>query len=302
MNRRAIWSYMAKLTKPRTDDTRNRQPSATASLTSGRWTRRCRLREENRVGAGRMILAGLVTGSVLGAGFSVGGSAELSSATQRLHSMGEAPPKAVTGTALGRARTELRPPIAYEAAGPPPVARSLSRSRFLSGRPPVTRRHWICVGGGRFRTTGARRVESEGSQRHSFRHSLTTSCPRDVLAVGMVPCCGASPGGLSQACACGLPAVDSFTRLMWWLLSSSTGARKRAEIVKLLREQPRNARQIAIALSVDYTTARHHLRVLQQNRLVESTGDHYGQVYAVSPLLESRWDEYERIMGRQRMM
>jgi DNA-binding transcriptional ArsR family regulator len=95
--------------------------------------------------------------------------------------------------------------------------------------------------------------------------------------------------------------MDSFTRLLWWLLSSSAGARKRTDILKALRERPRNARQLAIALSVDYTTVRHHLRVLERNHLIESTGDHYGQVYTVSSLLESRWAEYERIASRQQV-
>ncbi len=92
--------------------------------------------------------------------------------------------------------------------------------------------------------------------------------------------------------------MDSVTRMMWWLLSSSAGAQRRIDILRLLREQPRNARQVATALSLDYTTVRHHLKVLVENRLVESSGAHYGQVYAISPVLEARWPEFEQIARR----
>ncbi len=93
--------------------------------------------------------------------------------------------------------------------------------------------------------------------------------------------------------------MDSFSRLLWWLFASSAGARTRAEIVGVLREEPRNAQQLALALGMDYSTIRHHLKVLQQNRLVESSGDHYGQVYSVTAVVEERWAEFEAI-GRRR--
>jgi DNA-binding transcriptional ArsR family regulator len=94
--------------------------------------------------------------------------------------------------------------------------------------------------------------------------------------------------------------LDSFSRLLWWLFSSSAGARSRTEIVRALRTEPRNAQQLAEALGIDYSTVRHHLKVLQQNRLLESSGEHYGQIYVLAPLLEERWEELERIVAKQR--
>ena len=67
-----------------------------------------------------------------------------------------------------------------------------------------------------------------------------------------------------------------------------------------LRVAPRNAQQLARELGVDYTTVRHHLRVLTENRLVESSGPHYGQVYSIAPLVEGRWSEVERILAGHR--
>ncbi len=94
--------------------------------------------------------------------------------------------------------------------------------------------------------------------------------------------------------------MDSFSRLLWWLFASSAGARTRGEIVAAIREEPRNAQQLALALRFDYSTVRHHLRVLQENRLVESSGEHYGQVYALTAVVEARWEELETIRRRHR--
>ncbi len=56
--------------------------------------------------------------------------------------------------------------------------------------------------------------------------------------------------------------MDSFERILWWLFAGSTGAVTRLEVLQAIKEQPRNAQQLTQALQVDYTTVRHHLRVL----------------------------------------
>jgi len=94
--------------------------------------------------------------------------------------------------------------------------------------------------------------------------------------------------------------LDSVSRLLWWLFASSAGARTRARVLSALRAEPRNAQQLARELDLDYTTIRHHLRVLTENRLIESSGPHYGQVYSVAPNVEARWEEIERIVARHR--
>ena len=93
--------------------------------------------------------------------------------------------------------------------------------------------------------------------------------------------------------------MDGFARLLWWLLSSSAGAPTRITVLRALREEPRNAQQLAVALHLDYSTVRHHLRVLTANHLVESTGPHYGQVYSLSTTLDARWADVEHILERK---
>ena len=92
--------------------------------------------------------------------------------------------------------------------------------------------------------------------------------------------------------------MDSVERILWWLFGSSAGASTRIRLVKVIREQPRNALQLAEALGLDYTTVRHHLRVLEKNGLVATAGDRYGQVYFLSSSMESHWDVFERIVGQ----
>ena len=94
--------------------------------------------------------------------------------------------------------------------------------------------------------------------------------------------------------------MDPFGRIMWWLFSSSTGAPTRVRIARALREEPRNAQQLAKSLDLDYMTVRRHLDVLRNNRMVETSGGPYGQVYFPSGLLEAHWTEFDRMVERPR--
>jgi DNA-binding transcriptional ArsR family regulator len=94
--------------------------------------------------------------------------------------------------------------------------------------------------------------------------------------------------------------MDSFERLLWWLFAGSAGARTRSLVLFSLREQPKNAQQLSQALHLDYTTVRHHLRVLETNKIVLAEGDKYGRVYFVSEGMEAHWQTLEGILKRTR--
>ena len=94
--------------------------------------------------------------------------------------------------------------------------------------------------------------------------------------------------------------MDSFGRLLWWLFGSSVGAPVRGKVVHAIREEPRNAQQLAELLDLDYTSIRHHLRVLLKNQVVVTSRPRYGQVYFLSPATESHWDDLERILEKFR--
>lgn len=67
-----------------------------------------------------------------------------------------------------------------------------------------------------------------------------------------------------------------------------------------IREQPRNAQQLSQALNLDYTTVRHHLRVMESNRIVLTEGEKYGKIYFVSETIESHWDKLQEILKKTR--
>ncbi|MDA4134056.1 MAG: winged helix-turn-helix domain-containing protein [Thaumarchaeota archaeon] len=94
--------------------------------------------------------------------------------------------------------------------------------------------------------------------------------------------------------------MDSFERLLWWLFAGSAGATTRKLVLFSIKEEPRNAQQLSIALNLDYTTVRHHLKVLESNRLVLTAGEKYGRVYFVSDSMEAHWGKLLEIIQKNR--
>ena len=93
-------------------------------------------------------------------------------------------------------------------------------------------------------------------------------------------------------------AVESFVRVLWWLFGGSVGGGTRTRVLLAVRERPRNARQLAEALGLDYTTVRHHLRILLKNSLVVTSGETYGRLYFPSNAMESHWADLEAILEK----
>ena len=94
--------------------------------------------------------------------------------------------------------------------------------------------------------------------------------------------------------------MDAFERLLWWLFAGSTGANTRLQVLRAIKEQPRNAQQLSQLLKLDYTTVRHHLGVLEKNHLVQTEGERYGKLYFVSDVMEANWPKLEEIVSKTR--
>lgn len=97
------------------------------------------------------------------------------------------------------------------------------------------------------------------------------------------------------------PRMDPFERLLWWLFAGSVGARSRIDIVFALKKQPRNAQQLSEQLGLDYTTVRHHLSVLERNRILLTEGDKYGRIYFLSETMDSHWAQLEAILHKTKL-
>jgi len=97
---------------------------------------------------------------------------------------------------------------------------------------------------------------------------------------------------------CRLPCMHGVKRLLWWLLAGSIGGINRGRILEELFNQPRNANELARVLDLDYKTVRHHLQVLEKNRLITSMGSGYGKMYFPSDMLEENIAYFNEIWGK----
>jgi DNA-binding transcriptional ArsR family regulator len=84
--------------------------------------------------------------------------------------------------------------------------------------------------------------------------------------------------------------------LLGWLIAGTRGGPTRARIVETLKENPQNANQLATSLGMDYRTIRHHLNVLQKNKIITSVGEGYGITYFLSQTMEENYTVFEEIV------
>jgi len=84
-------------------------------------------------------------------------------------------------------------------------------------------------------------------------------------------------------------------RLLNYIILGTRGGYTRARIIHTLKEEPKNAHQLAERLGYDYSTIRHHLDVLADNSLLVASGDRYGQVYSIGPELDMNYELFLQI-------
>lgn len=84
-------------------------------------------------------------------------------------------------------------------------------------------------------------------------------------------------------------------KILWWLIAGTKGGINRARIINELNQRPYNAHQLAENLGLDYKTVRHHIKVLEDNHVITSTGEKYGTMYFISPQMEENYELFEEI-------
>ena len=90
----------------------------------------------------------------------------------------------------------------------------------------------------------------------------------------------------------------SLKYLLGWLIAGTRGGPTRAKIIEILKETPQNANQLATQLGMDYRTIRHHLKVLEKNRIITTAGEGYGTTYFLSQAMEEHYELFEEIVKR----
>jgi len=86
--------------------------------------------------------------------------------------------------------------------------------------------------------------------------------------------------------------------LLGWLIAGTRGGATRAKMIEILKDTPQNANQLANLLGMDYRTIRHHIEVLEKNRIITSAGEGYGKTYFLSPAMEENYVLFEEIMKK----
>ena len=92
--------------------------------------------------------------------------------------------------------------------------------------------------------------------------------------------------------------IRSLKYLLGWLIAGTRGGPTRAKIIEALKETPQNANQLATSLKMDYKTMRHHLEVLEKNKIITSIGDRYGATYFLTQTMEENYAMFEEIMKK----
>jgi len=92
--------------------------------------------------------------------------------------------------------------------------------------------------------------------------------------------------------------MRSLKYLLGWLIAGTRGGPTRAKMIEALKETPQNANQLATRLKMDYKTMRHHIEVLEKNKIITSVGDRYGSTYFLSQTMEDNYILFEDIVKR----
>jgi len=84
-------------------------------------------------------------------------------------------------------------------------------------------------------------------------------------------------------------------KMLYWAILGTRGGLNRAKIIKKINKMPCNAHQLAEELSLSYRTIRHHLKILEDAKIVKPTGERYGKIYFLSEEMEKNYDDFEVI-------
>ncbi|MDP3065916.1 MAG: winged helix-turn-helix domain-containing protein [Methanobacteriaceae archaeon] len=87
-------------------------------------------------------------------------------------------------------------------------------------------------------------------------------------------------------------------KLLWWIIAGTKGGVNRARIIESLHQRPYNAHQLAEKLELDYKTVRHHIKILEQNKIISSSGEKYGTMYFLSAQMDENYDIFKDIWGQ----
>jgi DNA-binding transcriptional ArsR family regulator len=91
------------------------------------------------------------------------------------------------------------------------------------------------------------------------------------------------------------PYEANIKRVLWYVLAGTKGGLTRIKIIELLRNRPYNTNQMSEELKMDYKTIQHHIKVLEDNRIITYEKKKYGTMYFTSQMFNQYSHIYEEI-------
>jgi DNA-binding transcriptional ArsR family regulator len=79
------------------------------------------------------------------------------------------------------------------------------------------------------------------------------------------------------------------------MFATTRGGPTRIKIVDLLNERPYNMNQLSEKLKMDYKTIQHHIKVLEDNKIIVSEEKKYGTIYFPSEMFKLCRETFDEI-------
>ncbi len=92
--------------------------------------------------------------------------------------------------------------------------------------------------------------------------------------------------------------VATLKQKLSYLMLGQQGGENRIKILELLKDRSYNLNQLATTLDLNYRTVKHHINILSEHELIESSGEGYGDVYFLSPKLEKNFELLEEMKNK----
>jgi DNA-binding transcriptional ArsR family regulator len=89
--------------------------------------------------------------------------------------------------------------------------------------------------------------------------------------------------------------MNHMEKLLWWLIMGKRGGINRARIIRKLKDRPYNTNQLSKELDLSYKTVRHHIKILEENKIIKPSGDSYSKLYFLEDEVEKNYDIFKEI-------
>ena len=90
----------------------------------------------------------------------------------------------------------------------------------------------------------------------------------------------------------------NFGRILWYVFATTRGGPTRIRIMDLLCGRPYNMHQISKKLGLDYKTVQHHIKTLEDNKVITAEEKKYGSIYFPSALFDEEKDIFAEIKNK----